>query len=156
MTVQPQSPAPSAPVPLAGHGHVQPMTVYYDDLDAMGLVHNCRYAIILERALSEFWTGRGFTNKNGASNPDAFLVVAEFSIKYRIPVRGTGQVDVHFHVERLGDTSAVYAFRFVSPDGSTVHAEGRRVHIRMDPATLRPTSWTPPARAVLQELLQPQ
>ena len=32
--------------------------VYVDDLDAMGVVHNGRYAALLERALAAYWPGR--------------------------------------------------------------------------------------------------
>ena len=136
-------------------GHLEPMPVHFDDLDAMGIVHNARYAIMLERALHSFWARHGFTFANGVpSQPDVFLAVAEYSISYRAPVRGTGEVGIHFWIEKLGDTSAVYAFRVLSSDGATVHAEGRRVNVRLDPVTLRPTAWTPAARAVAQTLLR--
>ena len=34
------------------YGHTEPVPVHFDDLDPMGLVHNARYAVLLERALS--------------------------------------------------------------------------------------------------------
>jgi acyl-CoA thioester hydrolase len=134
-------------------GHVETVTVYYDDLDSMGIVHNSRYAVMLERALNAFWSRRGYTYANGVfSKPDVCLAVAEFSIMYRTPVRSVGDVNVHFWVDRLGDSSVVYAFRVVSTDGATVHADGRRVHIRLDEATMRPAPWTPPCRSIMETL----
>lgn len=142
---------------LAVHyGHVEHITVHFDDLDAMGILHNARYAVLLERALSTYWSERGFSYANGrATHSDVFHAVAEYSISYHVPVRGTGRVGVHFWIERLGESSATYGFRVLSDDGSTVHAEGRRVNIKLDPVTLRPSPWTPLAREVASALQKP-
>jgi acyl-CoA thioester hydrolase len=141
------------PAQAVDYGHVEPMPVYFDDLDPMGLLHNTRYAVILERALSAFWTAQSRTENNDLlSHPDAFLAVAEFSITYRVPIHGAGTINVHFWIDRLGKTSAVYGFRFLSLGGETVHAEGHRVHIRLDPATMRPAPWDPQTRAAFETL----
>jgi acyl-CoA thioester hydrolase len=133
-------------------GHVETMPVHFDDLDAMGILHNSRYAVLLERALSAYWSRHGFSFAGGVpTHPDVFHAVAEYSISYRAPIRGTGQVEVHFWIEELGRSRAVYGFRFVS--GDTVHAEGRRVNVKLDPETLRPSPWTPAAREVASKLL---
>lgn len=138
------------------YGHVESMVIHFDDLDAMGLVHNGRYAVLLERALTPYWAARGHSFANGrATSPDTFHAVREFSISYLTPIRGTGEVAVHFWLEKFGETSAEYHFRFLSPDGRTVHAEGRRVIIRLDPASLRPASWTEAGRAVAATLMRP-
>jgi acyl-CoA thioester hydrolase len=127
--------------------------VHFDDLDSMGIVHNARYALMLERALNTFWVGRGYTVANGQfTHPDVSVGVAEFSIKYRAPVWGVGEIVIHFWVDKFGDSSVVYAFRVLSADHSTVHAAGTRVHVRLDPKTLRPTSWADDTRAVYESL----
>jgi acyl-CoA thioester hydrolase len=151
MSVAPQT--STVDTPNVEGGHVESVPVHYDDLDAMGIVHNARYAVLLERALNAFWTPLGYTFDGGVfSKPDAFLAVAEFSIVYRMPFRGTGTMNVHFWVDRLGETSAVYAFRMVSADGATLHAEGRRVQIRLDQETMRPAAWSQPCREILEGL----
>jgi acyl-CoA thioester hydrolase len=138
------------------YGHIEPIDVHFDDLDAMGIVHNARYAVILERALSAYWSRHGFSFVNGrVTQPDVFHAVAEYAISYHTPVRGTGPIGVHFWIERLGESSATYCFRVLSADGATVHAEGRRVNIKMDPLTLRPTPWTERARDVARRLAKP-
>lgn len=140
-------------LPAVHYGHIEPVPVHFDDLDAMGIVHNARYAVMLERALSAYWARLGFTYAGGvASKPDVFHAVAEYSIGYRVPVRGTGEVGIHFWVERLGETSIVYAFRVLSEDGQTMHAEGRRVNIKLDPQTLRPSPWSDEARGIAESL----
>ena len=137
------------------YGHAVPIAIHFDDLDAMGIVHNARYAVLLERALSAYWSQRGHSYAGGRpTSPDVFHAVREFTITYQAPIRGTGDVLVHFWLDRMGESSAVYGFRFLSPDGGTTFAEGRRIIIRLDPATLRPAAWTDAAREVFEGLLR--
>jgi acyl-CoA thioester hydrolase len=123
------------------YGHLEPVDVHFDDLDPMGFVHNARYAVLVERAISLYWTREGFGYDAASINGDGLMAVAEFTINYRAPIRQTGPIGVHFWIERLGRTSAVYAYRVVSADGTLTHAEGRRVMIKLDPATGRPGPW---------------
>ncbi|MEU5942122.1 thioesterase family protein [Micromonospora sp. NPDC047548] len=142
--------------PAVEFGHVEHVGVHFDDLDAFGILHNARYAVLLERALTPYWADRGVSFQGGQhSAPDVFHAVREFSISYRAPITGTGPVAVHFWLEHFGTSSAEYAYRFRSVDGGTVHAEGRRAIVRLDPATLRPAPWTETARAVAATLLRP-
>jgi acyl-CoA thioester hydrolase len=130
--------------------------VHFDDLDAMGIVHNSRYAVLLERALTAFWAERGHSFADGrGTTTDVFNAVREFSITYHQPISHTGEVAVHFWLDRLGDTSAVYGFRFASPNMTTVYAEGRRVVVKLDPVAMRPAPWSEEARAVAVDLLAP-
>jgi acyl-CoA thioester hydrolase len=144
-------------LPLAvDYGHLESAYVHFDDLDAMGVLHNARYALLLERAMIAFWNRHGHSFEGGRpTTSDAFNVVKEFSISYHTPIRTTGEVAVHFWTENVGGSSGVYGFRVLSPDGSTVFAEGRRVVIKLDQTTLRPAAWTPGARAIAESLLRP-
>lgn len=142
--------------PAIEYGHLEPVRVYFDDFDAMGIVHNARYPVLLERAVAAYWAARGHSFIGGQpTSPDVFHAVREISITYRVPIRDTGWIGVHFWLERFGTSSAEYACRFVSADGATVHAEGRRSIVRLDPATFRPTPWSGAAREVAAELLRP-
>jgi acyl-CoA thioester hydrolase len=129
--------------------------VHFDDLDAMGILHNSRYAVLVERAISKWWADRGvsFTGRQPTS-PDAFNAVREYSITFHVPVTGIGDIAVHFWLEKLGTTSAGYRFRVTSADGATVYADGRRVNVRLDPATMRPAPWTDHARGLAAALLK--
>ena len=90
------------------YGHVELLPVHFDDLDPMGMVHNARYALLIERALAMFWKQRGHTFREGRPiTPDAFNVVKEFSIRYRAPIRGSGDILVHFWLEHIGRSSGV-------------------------------------------------
>nr|MDT0659995.1 thioesterase family protein [Micromonospora sp. DSM 115978] len=137
-------------------GHVEPVAIHFDDLDAMGFVHNARYPVLFERAVSPYWAQRGHSFTAGRpTSPDIFHAVRELTISYRAPIRGTGWIAVHFWLDRFGTSSAEYAFRVLSGDGGTLHAEGRRAIVRLDPATLRPAPWTAAAREVAAGLLRP-
>jgi acyl-CoA thioester hydrolase len=135
------------------YGHIEFVTVHFDDLDAMGVVHNARYALLQERAMAAFWTGRGHSFVDGRpTTSDSFVVVKEYRISYHTPIRTAGDVAVHLWTERVGETSVSYGYRILSADGSTVHADGTRVMVKIDPATMRPAPLTPQARAIAEGL----
>lgn len=143
----------SRPVLGNSTGFTASVYVYFDELDAMGLLHNVRYGFLVERALLLLWDAHGYGFSGGRPrHPDASVGVAEYSIVFRSPVRGTGEVQVQIWVDRVGETSVTYGFRVLSPGGATVHATGRRVHIRLDPETLRPRSWADETRAIYEQL----
>lgn len=148
MTIQTEDPA-------VAYGDVVHMPVHFDDLDAMGVLHNSRYAVLVERAMTLWWSERGVSFTGGRpTTPDAFNVVREYAITFHRPVRGTGDVSVHFWLERLGSSSADYRFRVTSLDGAAVYAEGRRVNVRLDPVTMRPQPWTEHARGIASALVR--
>jgi len=136
-------------------GYVHHVEVHFDELDPMGVLHNARYALLFERALTAFWAGHGHTFANGRpTTPDSFNVVRHASITYHQPVRGVGEVAVHLWLAHLGESSGDYRFSLTSTDGTVTYAEGSRVVVKLDPQTLRPVPWSEPARAVAKTLLR--
>ncbi|MER6328512.1 acyl-CoA thioesterase [Streptomyces sp. NPDC014983] len=150
MTVE----APSAPV--VSPGRLMPVTVHFDDLDALGLLHNARYPLLVERAWTELWHEHGVRfDGDWAAAGDACNAVRELRIGYEAPVTSPGRYAVHLWLDRLGTTGLTYGFRFCSADGSETYARGSRVLVRLDAATLRPAPWSDGFRAVARELLRP-
>lgn len=136
-------------------GVTETVDVHFEDLDAQGVVHNGRYVLLLERALSAYWAKNGYPwDPSSPRFMDVFFVVKEFTITYHAPITRPGPVTVRFWIDRLGTTSAVYGFRVVSPDESVTFAEGRRVQVRLDPGTLRPAVIGPELRAACEPLLR--
>jgi acyl-CoA thioester hydrolase len=134
-------------------GVIEPVMVHFDDLDAMGVVHNGRYVLFLERALAAYWTRAGWAFDPSAPHfKDVFFVVREFAITYHTPITRVGVVHVQLWLDHLGSTSAVYGFKVLSEDETVTHAEGRRVQVRLDPATLRPAVIGPELRAACRPL----
>lgn len=146
-----------APVaPSLPYGSLLPVTVHFDDLDALGLLHNARYPVLVERAWTAFWNVRGFGFEGDWETAGDFCnAVRELRISYDAPVDRPGTYAVHLWLERLGNTGLTYGFRFCSADGAVTYARGTRVLVRLDAATLRPTSWSEPFRDAGRELLRP-
>ncbi|MEV6343235.1 hotdog domain-containing protein [Actinoplanes sp. NPDC051851] len=140
---------------MTSYGDIVHMPVHFDDLDAQGILHNARYAVLVERATALWWTERGVSFSGGRpTTPDAFNVVREYAITFHTPVRGTGDVAVHFWLDKLGSSSAAYGFRVTSLDGATLFAEGRRVNIRVNAVTMRPEPWTDHGRGIASVLVR--
>ncbi|MFD6311032.1 acyl-CoA thioesterase [Streptomyces nigra] len=137
------------------YGHVQKIRINLDDLDGLGIVHNARYAILFERVLIDYWLDRGwhFDAKRSVL-PDILQVVGEFHIRFRVPIMSIGHVSVHFWLERVDGPRATYEFRFLSPDGGTVYAEGHRVQVNIDPATLKPAPFSDKALDMSRVLMR--
>ncbi|MCH5673341.1 acyl-CoA thioesterase [Streptomyces gilvus] len=145
-----------APIaPALSHGRLIPVTVHFDDLDALGLLHNARYPLMVERAWAELWQEYGihFAGDWVAAG-DACNAVKELRITYEAPVTRPGTYAVHLWLERLGTTGLTYGFRFCSEDGAVTYAQGARVLVRLDPETMRPAPWSDAFRAAGRELLR--
>ncbi|WP_127509429.1 acyl-CoA thioesterase [Actinoplanes solisilvae] len=132
--------------PVVSYGHLQLVRVQFDDLDPMGIVHHANYPRLLEHAISAYVAPLGLAF--GGPKSDLYHVIREFSIRYDVPIRGYGDVGVHFWTERLGPKSADMGFRFVSVDEKVVHAEGTRKHVHIDPRSMMPAEWSDLARRV--------
>jgi acyl-CoA thioester hydrolase len=146
--------APPA-VPAPTDGRLVPVTVHFDDLDALGLLHNARYPVLVERAWTALWHERGFGFEGDWEAAGDFCnAVKELTISYEAPVNRPGEYAVHLWLERLGNTGLTYGFRFCSADGAVTYAHGSRVLVRLDAGTLRPTPWSERFRTVGRELLR--
>ncbi|MFF4313419.1 acyl-CoA thioesterase [Streptomyces sp. 900105755] len=149
--------AEALPAPALSYGRLLPVSVHFDDLDALGMLHNARYPLLVERAWTELWQEHGIRfDGDWAAAGDACNVVRELLIGYEAPVTRSGTYAVHLWLERLGTTGLTYGFRFCSPDGATTYARGTRVLVRLDAATLRPAPWSEAFRAGARELLRPR
>ncbi|KOG52026.1 thioesterase [Streptomyces griseoflavus] len=152
MSVEALEAAPAVP-----YGQLVPVTVHFDDLDALGMLHNSRYPLLVERAWAEFWHARGFGfDGDWAAAGDMCNVIKEMKVSYEQPVTRPGYYAAHLWVERLGRTGLTYGFRLCSADGERTYARGHRVLVRVDPQALRPTPWSDHAREIAAELLHPE
>jgi acyl-CoA thioester hydrolase len=137
------------PVPF-----VSVQRVYFDDLDALSILHNMRFLLFIERARGALFNAMGFHWQDDLDkNPDKFHVVAEHAIKYLVPVRGEGDLAVVVRVEHIGRTSMTIAARVQSPDGGVLYAEGTTRLVRLDPASFRPVPWSDRFRSTVEPLL---
>lgn len=116
--------------------------VHFDELDPMGILHNARYAVHVERATSALYESLGFRfEREVADNPDQFHVVRRIELDFHRPFVGTGPLQVRIWVDRLGETSCRYGFACISGDG-VEHVTGLRTIVKLDPRSMRPLPWT--------------
>ncbi len=122
-------------------------TVWFDELDMVGVLHNARYAIHVERAMA-VW----FHSMTGTDPSDAHTVVKHYEIEFLSPfTRERGELVVEIGRARVGNTSASYAFRCLSEDENgeeIVHARGSRTNVKVSRDDLRPTPWSDNFRAL--------
>lgn len=117
--------------------------VHFDELDPMQMLHNSRFSIHIERAITAWYlsTGKKWEPRID-DNPDQFHVVRELRIEYLSPVIGPRSIRIDVWVERLGTTSCVYGFLCSSEDGLVPYARGERTIVKIDPVSHRPAPWT--------------
>jgi len=128
--------------------------VYFDDLDALNILHNVRYLLFIERARGELFNALGFRwNDDLSHNPDKWHVVAEHSIQYKTPFRDEGELSVELTPTKLGTTSFVISARVRAVHGDLVYAEGSTRLVRLDPTTNRPCPWSDRFRTAVAPLL---
>lgn len=131
--------------------------VYFDDLDALNILHNVRYLLFMERARGELFQALGFRWEDDLDrNPDKFHVVAAHEIRYLAPVRGEGDLTVELQPSHLGTSSLVIEASVRAVHGSQVYAEGHTRLVRLDPTTFQPCPWSDRFRAAVTPLLKPK
>ncbi|MFO0681507.1 MAG: thioesterase family protein [Sandaracinus sp.] len=128
--------------------------VYFDDLDALNILHNVRYVLFMERARGELFQALGFRWEDDlATNPDKFHVVAAHEIEYLAPVRGEGELVVELSPSHLGRTSFVIDASVKGRHGDLVYAVGKTRLVRLDPASFKPAEWSERFRRAVEPLV---
>lgn len=125
--------------------------VWFDDLDAFGVVHNARYLLLFERTLGAFWAHLGFGGF--FSDPDRIHVVRANQVDYLRPQVGIGTIRVRLSVSRLGTSSLTNGFEAWST-GEALLATGSRTVVRIDGDTWEVTPWAAAFRDALRPWLE--
>jgi acyl-CoA thioester hydrolase len=131
--------------------------VYFDDLDALQILHNARYLLLFERTIGSFWNrtmGWGGMLESSA-NPDRYHLVRTNHLEYIRPVTGVGEVRVRIWVEKLGRTSLTFGLRILPLDEDVDFARGSRVIVCVDQATRKPAPWSDDFRVRVGPFLRP-
>jgi acyl-CoA thioester hydrolase len=129
--------------------------VYFDDLDALQILHNAKYLLLFERTIGSFWARLDWTGSDqDGKSPEWRQLVRANHIEYHRPVAGVGEVRVRIWVERLGRTSLTFAFRMLPLDEDVDYATGTRIMVNVDARTRRPTPWSDEFRRVIAPWLE--
>lgn len=125
---------------LAARMFRQPVDIRFADLDPFGHLSAGRYVDIL---IASRFT---FLQKTMSFSADDFIkrglgiYLAGIEIKYRRPIQGTTTVTVESYSSECEGSRMSVAFKFLSEDGMTVHAEGIMRHSMIDLSTKSPIS----------------
>lgn len=142
--VKPEDVEPRDVKPL----YVLRSTVWFDELDMVGVLHNARYAIHVERAMTAW-----YHSLTGLDPSDDHVVVKHYEIEFLRPFTcERGELIVEVGLGRLGNTSATYTFRCMSEaaDGAEIeHARGSRTIVKVTRGDLRPAPWSDSLRALV-------
>jgi acyl-CoA thioester hydrolase len=106
-----------AHMPGSDFGVLLPVSVNFDDMDPLGMLHNSRYRLLVARAWLALWRDRGFVSDSRLEG-DAFNVLKAFTITFDIPVRKFGEYAVHLWLEHVGRTSSTAGYRVCSRESA--------------------------------------
>jgi acyl-CoA thioester hydrolase len=120
--------------------------VYFDEMDPLGVMHNSRFAVHVERAQSALFEelGYGWTDVS-QRHEDIVYVVRDIALEFTAPVSSPGLMAVEVVAVRLGRTSATWGYRCTV--GDVPVANGTRVVVKVD-GSGHPVPWTDPFRAM--------
>ncbi len=128
--------------------------VFFDEMDPLGVMHNSRFAVHVERAQSALFEqlGYGWTDLS-QRHEDIGYVVRDIALEFTAPVGSPGVMSVEVVAVRLGRTSATWGYRCAVPDrsGDIPVANGTRVVVKVD-ASGAPAPWTDSFRVLFDWL----
>ena len=129
-----------------------PSSVYFDELDALGVLHHTRYLLHLERAQQAFFQELlGVPDFNADRDEDIYVVVHSLESRFREPVRNPGKIWVKYTVDRVRSGGVTMGFEILDEARQTVYCSGKRTVCKLSGETHRPAPWTDSFRAALDE-----
>lgn len=96
-----------------------PITVYYEDTDAGGVVYYANYLRYLERARTEWLRALGTPREQLRASVGWIFVVSDVEAKYLRPARLDDRLNVHCEVQEASRASLLFA-QTVERDGETL------------------------------------
>ncbi len=118
--------------------------IWFDELDALGVLHHSRFVYHLERAQKAmFGHILGVDTLDPVVAPDVYCLVRNLELNYTAPVSGECEILVAVKIVRVRAAGMTAAFSFRSCDGTTLHCQGTRTVCRMSLLSKAPEEWTP-------------
>ena len=113
-----------------------PLTVYYEDTDAAGVVYYANYLKFMERARTEWLGSLGFGVAEFEAAHGVVFVVHRMEIEYRLPARLSDRLEATLELAELGRARMV-ALQQVRR-GTSVLAEARVTLACVERSSFRP------------------
>lgn len=126
--------------------------VFFDEFDALGILHHTRYMIHLERAQQKFFEQLlGVDDFNPQRDEDIYVVVHELNTRFRTPLAGPGAIEVHYTIERIRSSGVTMGFAIQSLATGATLCTGERTVCKLSAQTHAPAAWTPAFRQAMQQ-----
>jgi acyl-CoA thioester hydrolase len=126
-------------------------TVYFDELDGLGLLHHTRYLLHLERAQQKFFEKLlSVDDFDAERDEDIYVVVHSLSARYRQAFSKPGPLAVDYTITKIRSGGLTMAFSIRCPETGTVYCDGERTVCKLSAETHRPAAWSAPFVEALQ------
>lgn len=128
-----------------------PAQVYFDEFDALGILHHARYFHHLERAQQAFFQHLlGVPDFDPERDEDIYVVVRSVEARFKVPVSRPGEWTIFYRVARIRAGGLTLDFTMGSADKSVVNCTGSRTVCKLSSRTDRPAEWSPGFRKALE------
>lgn len=125
--------------------------VFFDELDALGVLHHTRYFLHLERAQQRFFEHLlGVDDFNVERDEDIYVVVHSIESRFREPFRNPGPIVVEYTIDRVRSGGVTMNFTVRDPERSRVYCDGKRTLCKLSAETHQPAPWTEPFRKAME------
>ena len=125
---------------------VHRLRVRYHECDAQGIVFNANHFAYFDITLTELWR-EAFGSYDAMVEAGTDVVVADAQATFLSPVRFDDEIDVHFQIAELGNSSMTSSIE-ERRNGETL-VRGRMVHVFVDAKTLAKKAVPPEMRETL-------
>ncbi|MEO0511034.1 MAG: thioesterase family protein [Verrucomicrobiota bacterium] len=125
--------------------------VYFDELDALGVMHHTGYLLHLERAQQKFFEHLlGVDDFDADRDEDIYVVVHSLESRFREPVRNPGSIVVEYTVDRIRSGGVTMNFKIRDPKGIKTYCDGKRTVCKLSGETHQPVPWTDQFRTAIE------
>jgi acyl-CoA thioester hydrolase len=121
--------------------------VRFNECDGQGVVFYANYLMYFDVAITELLREAVGDGYSGLIGSGVDMMVAEATIRYRVPARFDDELDLVVSVTRIGTTSTVTHMEAVRVADEAVLAEGELRHVYIDLGTLEKTEIPDEVRA---------
>ena len=119
--------------------------VYFDELDALGVLHHTRYLLHLERAQQKFFEHLlGVDDFDAERDEDIYVVVHGLESRFREPLNKPGPIVVEYRIDRIRSGGVTMDYVVRDPVSQRIYCDGKRTVCKLSAQTHRPAPWTEP------------
>ncbi|MFO8027108.1 MAG: hypothetical protein R6U56_05555 [Opitutales bacterium] len=129
--------------------------VFFDELDALGVLHHTRYLLHLERAQQKFFEHLlGVDDFNMKRDEDIYVVVHSLDSRFREPLQNPGPIVVDYGIERIRSSGVTMDYVIRDSKAERTYCEGTRTVCKLSAETHQPAPWTEPFRQAMEAYLK--